>query len=285
MKKLDIRVKRLVQLYNTGMSCQKIADKLKISESYVSKTLVKAGLNKRSNSIYRRTMFFNENYFTKIDSEEKAYWLGLLMADGCVHKRTLGNQYTISLQVLDKELPEKLICCIGGNFNPRTQLTKEKKTVYVVCLTSKVMVEDLIRVGCTQRKSLTLQFPSVDNWLMHHFIRGYFDGDGSVFIVHPKNYSSSTTIYKSIGVSICSTLDFLSGIKSEMGVGNINKVKRAKGNTWVLQTSGTNKCQKVYEYLYKDATIFLERKKVKFESYFKERCSTTIISNPTIKED
>lgn len=58
-------------------------------------------------------------------------------------------------------------------------------------ISSKTLTADLLKLGCTPRKSLTLKFPNdgifKSNDLIRHFIRGYFDGDGSVFISMEKH--------------------------------------------------------------------------------------------------
>ena len=107
MKKLSIPNNSIIDLYQTGLSCQKIADQLNVSESFINKKLKELNITKRSNSIYRRRPW-NENFFNKIDTEEKAYWLGFLYADGCVHDKPNG-QKLITLVVKDEEVIKKFI--------------------------------------------------------------------------------------------------------------------------------------------------------------------------------
>lgn len=277
MKKLQISDDLIIQMYNTGLSCKKIADQLKCSEAFISKRLKELNIVKRSNSVYRKRDF-NENFFDKIDTEEKAYWLGFMYADGCVqHKKT--GQKLISLAVKDKEVTDSFITSIDGNF-----VTKTYKDIHTVHLTSSVMFESLVKLGCIPRKSLILTFPSLDQSLIHHFIRGYFDGDGTVFITYPKNYNNTSTIYKNICIGICGTKEFLEGISKHASVNEAKKDKRKPNNIWYLSFSGSKKVGSFYDYIYKNATIFLTRKKDKFEEYFKERGSTTIIDHPVKDE-
>lgn len=277
MKKLQISDDLIIQMYNTGLSCQKIADRLKCSETYINKKLRKLNIVKRNNSVYRKRAF-NENFFNVIDNEEKAYWLGFMYADGCVqHKKT--GQKLISLAVKDKEVIDKFIQSINGEF-----VTKTYKDVHVVHLTSSIMFEALTKIGCIPRKSLVLTFPVIKESLIPHFIRGYFDGDGTVYIAHPKNINKTNTVYTNIVVGICGTKEFLKEVSKQASVNEAKKDKRKINNIWYISFSGSKKVMSFYNYIYKDATLFLTRKKDKFEKYFKERGSTTIIDHPVKDE-
>lgn len=273
MKKLPIADETIIQMYNNGLSCQKIANQLKCSESFINKRLVNLNIAKRDNSIYKKRKF-DDNFFNTIDNEEKAYWLGFMYADGCVQEKKNG-QKLISLAVKDKEVIDKFIISLQGEF-----LTKTYKDVYAVHLTSKIMFDALVKHGCIPRKSLVLVFPSITKSLVHHFIRGYFDGDGCVYITHPKNPNKTNTIYTNIGVGICGTRKFLEGLSKEAPINEAKKDKRKEGNIWYASVSGSKKARAFYNYIYKDATVFLTRKKDKFEQYFKEKGSTTIIDHP-----
>ena len=189
MKKLNVSKSKIISLYNQGFSCQKIADNLKCSESYINKSLKAKGIIKRSNKVYRTKQIFNHDLFSSINNEISAYWLGFLMADGCIMNKISG-QKMIVLCVKDLEVTEKFIKSIDGNFKPKTY-----KDVYGVYLTSEQMFNDLVMLGCIPRKSLVLKFPELNSNVIHHFIRGYFDGDGCVSITHPKNKSNTSTIY------------------------------------------------------------------------------------------
>lgn len=259
MKKLNIQIDRIVSMYNKGFSCQKIADELKCSESYISKLLRTQGITKRTNHEYRLKQHFKHDFFNNIDTESKAYWLGMLMADGCISIKKSG-QKIIALAVKDEELPVNFIKAIQGNF-----IRKQYNDVFGVYLTSPQMFNDLNSHGCTPRKSLTLKFPHISDDLIHHFIRGYFDGDGSVYITHPKNNNNTNTIYTNYGVCIMGTFEFLLKVQSYIG-GNLSKEYRRKTNTWKLTFSGRKKVQAFYNYLYKDATTFLKRKHEKFKN-------------------
>jgi hypothetical protein len=276
MKKLVLPIEDIILMYNQGLSCSKIATTFNCSESFINKKIAEQNITKRPGGSYRRS--YNQNFFNSIDTEGKAYWLGFLYADVCVQEKLTG-QKVISLAVKDKEVIDKFIKSLDGDF-----ITKTYNEVHVIHLTSKTMFNDLVHHGCIPRKSLVLKFPNLPHNLVNHFMRGYFDGDGSVFILHPKNYNKTNTIYKNIGIGICGTKEFLSEYNKYLDCSKVKKDKRKEGNVWYLSISGTNKVKAFYEFIYKDATLYLTRKKDKFENYFKERGSTTIISHPNKDE-
>jgi intein-encoded DNA endonuclease-like protein len=271
MKKINISNSSIIDLYNAGLSCQKIANQMNVSESFISKKLKELNITKRSNSIYRRRTW-NENFFNSINTEEQAYWLGFLYADGCVHDKPNG-QKLISLVVKDKEVIEKFIKALNGDFEVKCYSEN-----YGIYLTSKIMFNDLCKLGCVPRKSLILRFPKIKFELMQHFIRGYFDGDGTVFTYTRKGKRKD---YVGISVGICGTKEMLHCIAIDAPINLPKKDKRKQGNIWYSSISGPNKVLDFYNYLYKDATIWLDRKKNKFENYFKERGSETTIGHPT----
>lgn len=213
-------------------------------------------------------MFFNEDFFEIIDNEPKAYWLGFMFADGSIHKH--GNQSCISLKVTDKEVCDNFIIALEGNFETKKYTYKNNKDtpsyIYHVDLTSDKMFEDLNNLGCVQNKSLILEFPNnIPDDLVHHFIRGYFDGDGTVYISNKKNYNNTNTVYTALGIGICGTYEFLTKLNTFLPEDyKIDKEKRTNTNTWTLRTSGSLKSKKFLEYIYKDATIYLSRKYNKY---------------------
>lgn len=64
----------------------KIAKYYNCSPGSIDGILKRNGIQKRSNKDNSRRFNVNHDYFEKIDSEEKAYWLGFIAADGYVNK-------------------------------------------------------------------------------------------------------------------------------------------------------------------------------------------------------
>lgn len=134
----------------------------------------------------------NQKYFDIIDDEYKAYWLGLLYADGC-NKDDRGS-WSIELQEQDKYLLDGLNKSLNCEKPLLFRDLKSKKpnwsNSYTLEINSKYMCERLTELGCHPRKSLTLKFPTenqVPVHLLQHFIRGYIDGDGCIFYLKKEN--------------------------------------------------------------------------------------------------
>lgn len=213
----------------------------------------------------------NQDYFERIDTEWKAYWLGFLYADGYVildeeskkKKVLLG----VGLSIVDKEHLEK--------FQQSLQTDapiKEFLTNYKNCMSAKItvcnlkIVKDLCNKGCVPNKSLILKFPIneiVPFYLIRHFIRGYFDSDGCISInIHKRNAR----------INIIGTYGFLLGLQKvlnkEIGASLVNIIRNKDTNSFVLQYGDIYLIEKFYQYLYKDANIYLDRKMKKFDSLF-----------------
>jgi intein/homing endonuclease len=122
----------------------------------------------------------NENYFHVIDSPRKAYWLGLLYADGWIvteHSKPKG--FSIALHERDKYLLE----WFASDLNHKGLVKKERATgkLFQVKLTSEVAANDLIGLGVVPKKSKIVVLPKLNDKLYPYFVRGYFDGDGCVY--------------------------------------------------------------------------------------------------------
>lgn len=210
---------------------------------------------------------FDQHFFDRIDTEEKAYWLGFIYADGYVTKSVFG----IKLQESDTDHLKKLKAALKSEHAIGHYINKSGfGTTYgpfklcAFSIDNKYLVDTLIKNGVVYNKSKILTFPSKDivpDHLLHHFIRGYFDGDGSVYHTPPHGYLS---------ISMDGTEHFLSEVlKIFHEVSGTNaKLYDSKGTIKSLKVGGSKQVQAIYEYMYKDATVFLGRKKERFEEYF-----------------
>lgn len=219
----------------------------------------------------KRIYNVNDNYFTKINNEKKAYWLGFLMADGWINQRTGQDRLILDLSSKDREhlaLYKKALDFLGPIKDYTIKSGEFKGLKHSsVSITSQKLVNDLNKYGCTPVKSLTLQFPNLPKKMIRHFIRGYFDGDGSVFISNEKHWRNGT-ISPVIHYRFIGTIDFLRDVKKHINLkGNIRHIK---GNKALELSYKRNKqLLPFYNYLYKNATIFLDRKKRIFDLHIK----------------
>jgi intein/homing endonuclease len=207
----------------------------------------------------KRVNNFNDDYFEKIDSEDKAYFLGLLFADGNVYLKR--NRVQLTLANEDSYIIDRLAECIdyhGKIYSDRGLYSK-------IILPSKKMCEDLISLGCTSRKSLTLKFPEgLREDLLHHFIRGYFDGDG-----HISRHKKLVNPYYHINIT--SSEPFIKRLKdilSDKGIeiGNVYKRYKDKPDSAHTIYVRSRSAGEFFSYIYNNATLFLKRKKKVYES-------------------
>lgn len=115
------------------------------------------------------------DYFKIIDSDEKAYWLGFIAADGCVYIGGRQHTLSIALQRRDRHWLEHF----RGIIAPGATITDSAgPNSSTLSIGSQELVHDLIELGITPRKSLTLEWPNVPEPFVMSFLCGYFDGDG-----------------------------------------------------------------------------------------------------------
>ena len=186
----------------------------------------------------------DEFYFNKIDTEEKAYWLGFLYADGCVHS----NNYEISVNITDKEHIEKFKAAIKAFNHNITEIQDKRfqnaKTLYQFSIRDKQLHQDLIKWGCIPQKSLLInKIPNIPRDYVSHFLRGYFDGDGSL------HYLRGTNNYR---ISFVGTKDFLNDIQKELQT-NVSLQSNIAGKAYVLQIAGRRQIERILNYLYNNS--------------------------------
>lgn len=206
----------------------------------------------------KRKYFVNENFFEKIDAEEKAYLLGFLFADGFIGKNL--SYIEITLHKKDIEVLENFVKNLYYNDRP---INTVKPTYKRVVINSVKMVNDLINLGCLNNKTFILKFPNIEAQYYRDFIRGYFDGDGSVGI------NKGGGLY----MSIVGTIEFLDKVKEVLQKECLlndtvydDRHPERNNNIRALRFGGNILMNRVYHYLYDGATIFLKRKRDVFLS-------------------
>lgn len=221
----------------------------------------------------KRKYTINEHFFDDINNEEKAYWLGFIFADGYITKRKNG-QNIFAIKLSEIEPLQKISTAINSNKPIGVYISKsgynKNKKYFQLSIISDHIVNTLEKLGCVQNKSLILKFPVINSILIPHFIRGYFDGDGSVFY-HTQKIKNK--IYKYKGIHICGTYEFLNSIKIELHNNKIlnthekclYKEKRKKTNCWGLKLLSNKRTNKFLNYIYSNSSICMERKYKYFE--------------------
>lgn len=258
MEKLLLDQNEVISLYDKLKNIHKVAEKLSVSISPIKRIL-------KSNNIdlSNRRYELNDTFFDEIDSEKKAYWLGFLYADGYIRERKTGNSLELKLSTKDLNHIEQFKLDIKSNhrinFSTSKVRYKEKISTSSICgiaLYSNRIVESIKKHGVVCRKTFIIQKPDIATEFNSHFIRGYFDGDGS-FSFNPEKYIIKTQI-------VSASEDFQNFIIDELKNNDIS-INRYSDIKLQIQKKVDN--LKFYKYIYKDAHIYLDRKKQKYEQF------------------
>lgn len=243
----------ICNLYIAGANSNELAIKFNCSNFKILSILKNAGVPRRSGSQIRRKFFLKEDYFSKIDSPSKAYILGFIYADGCVFQNKKGSGCSIYIHPKDVEI----INFIRSELTDKPIYTTKHGLVGLTLYSSR-LVNDLISLGVFVAKSLILNFPTenqVPKHLLNHFIRGVFDGDGSVsFSLGKPN------------AKFCGSKNFIKGLHSFLlNFSNIkSNIFDSKKNCFYLSFQSKDSFRRLFQFLYVEDGFFLSRKKKKF---------------------
>ncbi len=192
-----------------------------------------------------------------------SYVLGFIGADGNICHS--GRAHTLHIACDDKDIIEKIKLILNYEGSTYQKARGNGKISYSLRICDQTIFEDLKKLGVTERKSLTFTPKKIPKSLVRHFIRGYFDGDGSVYLRSPR-YKSKLVV------------DFYTASKpmSKFLYRQLRKVLKdsLKGKVLVTLTNqknpyyrinlGHKSSSKIFNYMYKDVNLFMERKHKKF---------------------
>lgn len=245
----------IVKMYQSGTSIKAIARHFGLKHhSSVSDTLDRLDIKKRAIGEDNRLYKLDNTMFDVIDTEEKAYWLGFLYADGCLSRgKTLylilaerdGEHVNTFKQFMRSESPLKHIVSNRSTYGESKQIKIE--------ITDKHLGERMSELGMNTVRKMSGygSLPFISEHLVHHWIRGWCDGDGSV-----------GTKDESIG--FCGTQELLLKVRSiladEKGLNPELQIKMYR-HMYYLIYKGYFVANKVADYLYQDATVYLPRKR------------------------
>jgi intein-encoded DNA endonuclease-like protein len=248
-------IEEACKLYLDGLTGQEISSVFGVTRTTIYRWLALNNIKRRDRSKSRQRYTFNVNYFKTIDSEEKAYWLGFLMADAYIN--TDRNALHLTLSNIDRNHIEKFKSCINSNHKIQDINyinDRHPNKMSRVSLINKDFILNIYEYGLVNKKTGKEKVPKIDNRFIIDFIRGYFDGDGSI------SYSKETLKAQ---FSIASaSIDFLYEIKEIINscLGYKAGCLVKNGNIYVLTYTGNKNIPKILELIYKDKTIYLDRK-------------------------
>lgn len=248
-----------ISLYTEGLPMLKVCATTGINLSRLQRHLKKRGLS-RSNRDNSRRYQVNHSFFSTIDTERKAYWLGFLYADGYLSNPR--NEMKVGLALGEKDSGHVTLLRdhLDATYPVKTYTSKNGQaygevTYSRLLISSAQMFEDLRAKGMVEHKSLILTFPTSDqvpDHLVHHFIRGYFDGDGCWAMQRGRI----------MRFGVCGTKEFLDVLFAKVGHPGIKLEKRYKDdkNNWQGTVGGRLQARSIGDWMYRDATVYLQRK-------------------------
>ena len=259
-KKAPLNIEMVEKLYRELGSLSAVAKEIGCTKEGVRLVMKRNGFDVNQPVLYD----VNHNFF-KDENEKSLYWAGFIAADGCVQQRKNSESYLLSLSLASKNHKhiEKFTNDIQFNGpinksmvknskrNPKWNDTEKSK----IKITSKEIFDDLSKYNIVPRKSLIYTFPEhlITHPLVNHFMRGYFDGDGSWYLQKNQLYFSLRgtpeflTIYRTI-------------LERECGLQHRDKLIRVNSGIGILEYGGNGITDKIASFLYKDASVYLDRK-------------------------
>lgn len=167
------------KLYNEGLNSRQVAKRLDIS-----KTTVLRNIDAPKERSFYNKYTCDYSYFENIDNQDKAYWLGYLMADG--YNSEIRKAVTLGQASQDKFSVYLFKYCLNATHPVHERLMDniekyDRQDFYSITINSPKLSEDLAKHGIIQAKTHVAHFPDIDSSLYRHFIRGLFDGDGCFY--------------------------------------------------------------------------------------------------------
>jgi len=247
----------IIKLYLEGKSIRQIEKYVPIKRTRIGFILKEANIPRKScgNPYKLRRYNLNQNYFECIDTNEKAYWLGFIIADGHVSD----DGVVITLKESDREHLSNFLKCIDSNSNIH-YIAKTKS--YSISVYSRDLVKSLRDLGLDANKSYNAKVPPIKQKFIKAFLRGLFDGDGSLAV--------SKNIYKkgkhpTYMVSICGTYSLVNKmvetVSKDLNFKNKVKLSQKTDTFFVASWGGNPQVYKILSWLYEDTSYpYLQRK-------------------------
>lgn len=259
-------------------SLTKLSSKYSVKRQTIAKYLKLSGHDVVN---YQNVCRIDEHAFDEIDTEEKAYWLGFLYADGCIDRNE--NRLELNIAASDLDHMHKFKQFMKSDAKDRFELKDGKFSTCRFSVRNKNIWEQLNNKGCTPCKTLTLTFPNEsvfkDKSLIRHFIRGYFDGDGTLGLYEGK-YG------RIFSCSFAGTENFLKKVEEELNIKGC--IRNASCNTYdsKIYTLSYNslKARKVSRILYENSSIYLSRKYDIYKMFCQAEEESSVLKSSKIGE-
>jgi len=203
----------------------------------------------------------NSDFFKKW-SPEMAYVLGFIAADGNICHS--GRAHTLHIASDDKDVIEKIKKVLNYSGPIHQRIRPNTKISYSLRICDQILFSDLNRLGITERKSLTLS-PTVKNKFITDFLRGFLDGDGTVYLRNTKYPSRLGVVFYTASKPM---IEFVhSALKNILGsiyASTIRSRVTKYQNPYYSISLGHKSSRELYLKLYRNTSLYMDRKYNKF---------------------
>lgn len=208
--------------------------------------------------------------FFKTWSSDMAYILGFMYADGNIVETKRGNHY-VAIYTADEALLVEMAKCIKSDHKISLRNVRSGH-VYRIQVGSKTWFEDLNNIGLHPNKSKRMVLPHIPKKLFGDFLRGYFDGDGNVWMGYLNKHRTTPTLVLQASFT-SGSVDFLRKLLIELQYLGITggAVYEPKTRNFGRLTLSSLDALKIYKIMYTTGhKLHLKRKKVVFEQFIKQ---------------
>lgn len=268
----DNVVDDMYAMHLQGYSTKKTAEKYGRTAAQVHRAFNRMGYTRRNKPEELRRYYVDHYYFDDVDTQDKAYWLGFIYADGYISSLN-GDMKTITLSISQKDEVHilKLLRCLGSDYPVTKHVIQTGynncSTYLKISIDSEQMYNALIKLRCNAKLKNVLTPTKLMPNLHRHFLRGYYDGNGSIYTT-----TNSDVKQKDWYVYFAGTDGLLHWIHDYfVEEGFVKKdynfeKKKQTHQVGCIRYGGNNQIRRILNHIYEDSTVQLDRK---YYSYLK----------------
>ena len=190
----------------------------------------------------------DKNIFENGWNAQNAYVFGWIMSDGCLMLEGR-NKTSFAVRICSNDLD--IIEYLHGYMCDGNKIYKQNENGFLIKYRNKDSISFMQGHGLTERKSLSMQFPNLPEDVVRHFVRGYFDGDGSIVITHNKYNTYGQASFTS------GSVEFLESLQKKLEENDIASHLyndgRHNSKSHYLKVVKWSELEKLYHFLYDDA--------------------------------
>src|ERR1043165_566135 len=242
--------------YQRGESSLQLGQIFGISTRAVCGLLKRRGIERRSQSEAHRIYTCNHRFFQTISTGLQAYWLGFLAADVSMTTR---KAVALKLAPKDHDHLVRFATALQST-HPVLPYRNGAYMSVRIYIASPEMSLDLAQYGVIPNKTYTVRWPTLPLSLEHHFLRGYWDGDGGL------SFSASDRLTPNVTFHLTGNQPFILACQERlMNACQLSRTRLDQRHTtpiFTLRYVGRHQVRRIAEWLYTDATVYLPRKRL-----------------------